>query len=415
MRLLHGRLPRVAAVTPLILAMFPRAVAATAQEADVQRSDSAGVEIVVSHTGVWGPAEGWVVSGEPTVSIGAVDGAPEYLFRNAGHAVRLAGGGFAVADFAGADVRVFDAEGRFVRTLGREGEGPGEFRRIWDLTVLPGDTVVAYDFSRQRMITYTADGDVVRDEAFATAYDRVRFSRLEGWAGRTPIMSVRDRQEDYYRDGIGLRRTFDTFVRPGPDGFDSILTLPGQESFQNARLGGGRIRTNPLAVSGRTGLGRDRIVHGVPDGVDLAVYDLDGRLRRRIRVPALERELRGRTLDSIADLLEEFGQTEDDRRFARSIWEGVPTPERWPPFSEIHLDREGNIWLRPLDPIDWAVKLPESWAVIAADGRYLGQVEMPAGLVVKEIGPDYVLGTYADDFDVPYVRMYALRKREGGS
>jgi hypothetical protein len=35
---------------------------------------------------------------------------------------------------------------------------------------------------------------------------------------------------------------------------------------------------------------------------------------------------------------------------------------------------------------------------------------MPAGLRVDDIGADYVLGVWRDDFDVEHVRLHALRR-----
>jgi hypothetical protein len=39
---------------------------------------------------------------------------------------------------------------------------------------------------------------------------------------------------------------------------------------------------------------------------------------------------------------------------------------------------------------------------------WLGEVALPSTLGVTEIGEDYVLGTWRDEMDVEYVRMYSL-------
>ena len=46
--------------------------------------------------------------------------------------------------------------------------------------------------------------------------------------------------------------------------------------------------------------------------------------------------------------------------------------------------------------------------VFSPDGHLLGQVEVPAGLQVHEIGDDYLLGVQRDEFDVPYVLRFPL-------
>ena len=44
------------------------------------------------------------------------------------------------------------------------------------------------------------------------------------------------------------------------------------------------------------------------------------------------------------------------------------------------------------------------------DGRVLGRLETPVGLEVFEVGADYVLGRYRDDFDVEFVQLWDLSR-----
>lgn len=57
---------------------------------------------------------------------------------------------------------LFDSTGTFVRTIGRRGGGPGEFRRISRIEVTEGDTIHTFDGSNQRHTILTPDGSVVR-------------------------------------------------------------------------------------------------------------------------------------------------------------------------------------------------------------------------------------------------------------
>ena len=51
---------------------------------------------------------------------------------------------------------------------------------------------------------------------------------------------------------------------------------------------------------------------------------------------------------------------------------------------------------------------PRRWSVFDREGRWLGSVETPAGLSVREIGEDYLLGTWKDDVGVEHVRVHRL-------
>ena len=62
----------------------------------------------------------------------------------------------------GGQLFVFDSEGRFSRTIGRSGRGPGEFRRMAALAVGEGDTIFAKDDGNGRLQILTADGEYIR-------------------------------------------------------------------------------------------------------------------------------------------------------------------------------------------------------------------------------------------------------------
>jgi len=53
---------------------------------------------------------------------------------------------------------------------------------------------------------------------------------------------------------------------------------------------------------------------------------------------------------------------------------------------------------------------PGPWTVIDRAGRSLGEVALPEGLEVWEIGSDYALGEFADEPGVEHGRMYRLIK-----
>lgn len=57
------------------------------------------------------------------------------------------------------EVRVFDAEGGYLRTFGREGEGPGEFRRPRNLVLLADGTVGVVQPRPAAVVRFTPEGE----------------------------------------------------------------------------------------------------------------------------------------------------------------------------------------------------------------------------------------------------------------
>ena len=92
--------------------------------------------------------------------IGVVEGAYEFELHGVRDlAVGPAGEIYAALQTLG-EIRVFDAGGRYLRTLGGEGEGPGEFRALTWIGVF-GDTVLGYDARLSRMTLFWNDGAVL--------------------------------------------------------------------------------------------------------------------------------------------------------------------------------------------------------------------------------------------------------------
>jgi len=67
---------------------------------------------------------------------------------------------FAVSEALLQQVLVFDSTGRFLRTIGRKGRGPGEYGKAAYVVVGPGDTLLVVDNFLQRITRLTPDLDV---------------------------------------------------------------------------------------------------------------------------------------------------------------------------------------------------------------------------------------------------------------
>ncbi len=63
------------------------------------------------------------------------------------------------------EILMYSADGAFMRTVGRLGSGPGEFRELARFGVL-GDTLWAIDWGTRRLTRFGTDGAVLDDAAF---------------------------------------------------------------------------------------------------------------------------------------------------------------------------------------------------------------------------------------------------------
>ena len=91
--------------------------------------------------------------------IGDDEEAPaEYLFYYPQVVRTDSRGNIYVKDARSADVRIFDANGRYVTTVGKRGEGPGELREVFGMHVDGDDRIIVADRMNRRLTIFTDMG-----------------------------------------------------------------------------------------------------------------------------------------------------------------------------------------------------------------------------------------------------------------
>ncbi len=123
--------------------------------------DSAGVRIVESDPS---SADATCTIGEePSVVIGDDETDERQWFSSIQGTGRLSDGSIVAADRATGEVRIYDETGGHLRSMGRKGEGPGEFDDLFQLWVTAGDTLWVADAAAPwRYNVFTAESDFVR-------------------------------------------------------------------------------------------------------------------------------------------------------------------------------------------------------------------------------------------------------------
>jgi hypothetical protein len=71
-----------------------------------------------------------------------------------------------VLDFPDNNIKVFDPAGKFLRIIGRKGQGPGEFNMPAGL-VVTGDRLIVRDIGNRRICALTLSGEYMKTESYA--------------------------------------------------------------------------------------------------------------------------------------------------------------------------------------------------------------------------------------------------------
>lgn len=97
--------------------------------------------------------------------IGRLDGPEEYLFGSITHMAVRDDGSIYVVDGQGPRLRLYSPDGRYLRDIGRTGEGPGEYRSIMGIGITPDGLLAVYDVRLRRISLFDRNGDYMRSVA----------------------------------------------------------------------------------------------------------------------------------------------------------------------------------------------------------------------------------------------------------
>lgn len=208
------RSPSVCAWMTLgLLAAVPACGAPGDDAPGAKVTDSAGVRVVLNRgadvTLDWTFAR--------ALTIGGADDGPEAFYEVGRSAVDTdAEGRLYVLDRGNHRVVVFDRAGRHVRTMGREGGGPGELQWPWGITVSPDGIAAVADMGKNGLVRYDARGEPLEQQ------------RLEGWRGGKVgyragdvLIEVREREGEEWHERLRVLRGAESTVLasiPSPTG-----------------------------------------------------------------------------------------------------------------------------------------------------------------------------------------------------
>lgn len=342
--------------------------------------------------------------------IGAEEAGP-YQFSFISTGLLLDGGRIAVAEQSAAEVRLFGADGRHLRSVGRRGGGPGEFQVISGLFRRSGDSLAAYDQSQRRMTFFpvvSGEPRVVRSQAVPGG--RGDFDAFGAFAdGRLLLYNPGGGFRPDLEPGLQWVATEVVVLDPADGAARTIARLPSRQQFV---LPGGDTRVLAPAHDAIRAATDDGFYWGTSDKYEIRFFDGEGNLRRILRRPVASRPVVPAMIDTwIAQNLEEVRRREGEAAVPRyrQIYDEASFGERVPVFERAFVDGDGRLWV---GSSEWPDRLAVSvrWSIFAPNGAWLGQLDAPPQLRIVDCRDDLVLGIWQEEGDAPYVQVHRLRR-----
>ncbi len=322
---------------------------------------------------------------------------------------RLLTGEIVVADASAVDLRLFDASGRFVRTITRRGRGPGEMTNVASLsrsnraiTAIGGMDVVAIGPDATTPVRYAlpssggppsgsilgvfGSGQVLLGES------RFRIlsppSRVVRDTTRLVIASLAD---------VKARRELGRF----PNQSSLILVTP----LAPGGLKFGRLDTAPQLEIAIT----DQLCWiGDSGGSELIRVDLRDDRIQRFRIPLAPRKWMDDALAQYVRSRVQGASSPVEAAFLSAWGNAEYRSDAIPAFRALHADVGNGVWIEHFLP---SLAARPRYTVLSSSGQVIATTTAPRAMRLLDIGEDYVIGAEKDENDVERIALYPLRRR----
>lgn len=405
----------LAAGTVALLVWLSACTGRASTEAAVQAVDSAGMRIATITAAPSEVAE-WTVSSTSILTMTGAETGDSSAFATIGAVRWLGDGRIVVADVAANRLLVFDSTGRYLRALGRAGDGPGEFRYIGSVSALPGDSLATFDGRLRRLSLWHPDRGFVR--AIPVGGGSLESWPEDAWLWRDSLVVV-----------LQLSVTPQDSVAPG----SGVRRWPMRARLTLHDLGGSILGTSPefagkysgLHATGDTRLpfsnqpfiavARDRVYFGSGDRFALSYLDTAFAWAGDLRWPGQQEALTPEEVNQVRTEAEILAATRMPpararARLANSFASEILPKER-PAIGRVFVAPDGNLWIERFEATRLGPALQKAgkrWTVLAADGRPLARVALPAGSRLEAVRNSHAILVLRDSLNIQTVAVREL-------
>jgi hypothetical protein len=302
-------------------------------------------------------------------------------------------------------IRVFAPDGGLLRSIGRQGQGPGEFDALTSVEVMPGDSIYAFDAGTSRVTVF-------EPRAWRPAYT-VRLGREQMFSpfevhrvreGRSLVARFEAAYSEFdERAKKGRRLSVIRLLNAdGSLSRDSVLSVPERENLVLHDPEG--VSVNPFGRGMSFAMAsRDRLVAAWSDSLRFDVYSVDGRHLQTVRPewsPPRRRITAAERDSVVADLANELVPEASIRRAVEE--HGATT---WPLVQGMIVDDQDRVWMG----ITGGRGEPHHWTAFDMRGARVAQVDLPVTARLRLVRGSTAYAVDLDENDVPQVVVYDLK------
>lgn len=339
--------------------------------------------------------EGELFSYERFLEIKEDPARPESFMKNVVSPHYGPDGNYYLLDWNGSQVTVFSPDGKYLRSIGQPGDGPGELRIPIYLS-FNGGTINVGQYSPIRLTRFSLNG-MLKD--VITRYS----SFLSSMAPRIDITGDERVLLFCYEDQRGERfnsQRAEAIISTIEGDTIATITTPWVVFEERVAMDLGQgTRSTPIQINYA---GRPLIEYAPQYGLilttgltpELNCYSLSGNLIKKIRIVLTlepvtkdDRDALWAEYERVIARIEEEGPGKEGRSNTRTrtFQENSPFADVKPFWTWMKMDEAGWLWLmRPRhEVVDYEGVIVRSFRVLNSEGEYLGDTTPPQGYMIS--------------------------------
>lgn len=225
-----------------------------------------------------------------------------------------------VLDYKSHNIKVFDSDGNYVRTIGKQGQGPGELNTPGGLQILLDGTLLVEDTLNRRLAYFKPDGQFIKNDSIAdrTSLITLIVDKSGGYLGRELIIEESKLFWEVRRFDKDLKPLFTIDRIEFPNPITDNINVFDQVFFFAFDHDG-------------------NILYGNPKDYTIKVFSPDGKLVKKIEKKYDPRKLTDEEKEKILERIPTVGINIKDR---------LIFPKNYPAFETFTIDEEGRLIVR---------------------------------------------------------------------
>jgi len=276
-------------------------------------------------------------------------------------------------DYKASNIKKFNSKGEFVKTIGKEGQGPGDFQSPSKIEVVQ-DRLFVWEARNMRISILNLDGDYIK----SIPWDRMQ----QGWPYEIKALPnkkmILETQVSYRR---GPSRPWECYLRLFSYDAEHMKDLYKKEFWTRKNITEPRRFSIPLPFSAKVHWDvtpKGNIVIGFSESYEIEIYDpLKGKISsfthkyEPVEVTKRDEE---QYFTGMTVTITSGGTSETKQGAPDYIVKNTEFPKYKPAFDDIKCDSEGNIWVHTF--CKDRKEESSSFDVFDEDGNFINRVRI---------------------------------------